>query len=270
MPTPASSWTPTCPGRRCGRSSGCWGLVRRYGPGPVDTACQRTLDLEVVNVTKIASMLEKATKKTPPPPRPAAAARVRPRPGRIPAGAADADHRRGGDRLTTVTRAPAAGSGLIPARPLAAQAHALRAAATLIEHAGITGLELIVDTGLITIQVPGGVAGPAARTATVARLVATAGMPSFLSFPEPPGLGILRSRTGKGRNVPTSAGHAGHPGTPGPRYAPRPAPRSCRPRRACSRPGCPRPGYTPRSAAGSCAKLNRSSNRRPGSATAQR
>jgi hypothetical protein len=53
------------------------GLVRRYGPGPVDTACQRALDLDVVNVTKIASMLEKATENTPPPPRPAAAAAAR-------------------------------------------------------------------------------------------------------------------------------------------------------------------------------------------------
>jgi hypothetical protein len=51
------------------------GLVRRYGPGPVDTACQRALDL--VNVTKIASMLEKATENTPPPPRPAAAGTAR-------------------------------------------------------------------------------------------------------------------------------------------------------------------------------------------------
>jgi transposase len=50
------------------------GLVRRYGPGPVDTACQRALELDVVNVTKIASMLEKATENTPPPPRPAVAA----------------------------------------------------------------------------------------------------------------------------------------------------------------------------------------------------
>jgi transposase len=41
------------------------GLVRRYGPGPVDTACQRALDLDVINVTKIASMLEKATENTP-------------------------------------------------------------------------------------------------------------------------------------------------------------------------------------------------------------
>jgi transposase len=50
------------------------GLVRRYGPGPVDTACARALDLDVVNVTKIASMLEKATEGTPVPPRPATAA----------------------------------------------------------------------------------------------------------------------------------------------------------------------------------------------------
>ena len=40
------------------------GLVRRYGPGPAETACQRALDLDVVNVTKIASMLEKATENT--------------------------------------------------------------------------------------------------------------------------------------------------------------------------------------------------------------
>jgi transposase len=53
------------------------GLVRRYGPGPVDTACQRALDLDVVNVTKIASMLEKATENAPPPPRPATAATTR-------------------------------------------------------------------------------------------------------------------------------------------------------------------------------------------------
>jgi hypothetical protein len=50
------------------------GLVRRYGPGPVDTACERALELDVVNVTKIASMLEKATENTPAtPPLPAAA-----------------------------------------------------------------------------------------------------------------------------------------------------------------------------------------------------
>jgi transposase len=53
------------------------GLARRYGPGPVDTACQRALDLDVVSVTKIASMLEKATENTPVPPRPATAATAR-------------------------------------------------------------------------------------------------------------------------------------------------------------------------------------------------
>ena len=50
------------------------GLVRRYGPGPVDAACGRALEVDVVSVTKIASMLEKATENTPPPPVPAAAA----------------------------------------------------------------------------------------------------------------------------------------------------------------------------------------------------
>ena len=37
------------------------GLVRRYGPNPVETACSRSLDLDVVSVTKIASMLAEAT-----------------------------------------------------------------------------------------------------------------------------------------------------------------------------------------------------------------
>jgi sulfite reductase alpha subunit-like flavoprotein len=53
------------------------GLVRRYGPDPVETACQRALDLDVVNVTKIASMLEKATENTTPPPRRVVAAAAR-------------------------------------------------------------------------------------------------------------------------------------------------------------------------------------------------
>ena len=42
------------------------GLVRRYGPGPVETACGRALDLDVVSVSKIASMLEKATEREQP------------------------------------------------------------------------------------------------------------------------------------------------------------------------------------------------------------
>jgi hypothetical protein len=53
------------------------GLVRRYGPGPVDAACARALEVDVVNVTKIASMLEKATENTPLPPPPAAATAAR-------------------------------------------------------------------------------------------------------------------------------------------------------------------------------------------------
>lgn len=42
------------------------GLVRRYGPGPVEAACSRSLDLDVLSVTKIASMLQRATEHTPP------------------------------------------------------------------------------------------------------------------------------------------------------------------------------------------------------------
>ena len=39
-------------------------LVKRYGAEPVDTACGRALDLDVVSVAKIAAMLEKAAENT--------------------------------------------------------------------------------------------------------------------------------------------------------------------------------------------------------------
>ena len=42
------------------------GLVRRYGPGPVEAACSRALDVDVVSVTKVASMLERATENDAP------------------------------------------------------------------------------------------------------------------------------------------------------------------------------------------------------------
>jgi hypothetical protein len=42
-------------------------LARRYGAGPVNTACDRALALDVINVTKIASMLEAAAENTPTP-----------------------------------------------------------------------------------------------------------------------------------------------------------------------------------------------------------
>ena len=45
-------------------------LARRYGDEPVNTACARALALDVLNVTKIASMLERASENTPPPPPP--------------------------------------------------------------------------------------------------------------------------------------------------------------------------------------------------------
>ena len=76
--------------------------------------------------------------------------------------------------VTAVTASEAA-AGLIPARPLAAQAHALRAAAAFIEHAGVAGLSLTIGDDRITIQVPVQLAGPAARTAAVEVLAAAAG-----------------------------------------------------------------------------------------------
>jgi hypothetical protein len=44
------------------------GLARRYGDSAVNAACARALALDVINVTKIASMLEQASENTPPPP----------------------------------------------------------------------------------------------------------------------------------------------------------------------------------------------------------
>ena len=46
-------------------------LARRYGDTPVNTACTRALALDVINVTKITSMLEQASENTPAPPPPA-------------------------------------------------------------------------------------------------------------------------------------------------------------------------------------------------------
>jgi hypothetical protein len=68
-----------------------------------------------------------------------------------------------------------AATSLIPARPLAAQAHALRAAAAFTGHAGIAGLSLTIDEHSISIQVPERLAGADARTAAVAVLASAAG-----------------------------------------------------------------------------------------------
>jgi hypothetical protein len=77
---------------------------------------------------------------------------------------------------TTTTPDPVTGDGLlVPARPLAAQAHALRAAAALIERAGIAGLSLTIDPDQITIQVPASLAAPAVRVAAVTLLAAATG-----------------------------------------------------------------------------------------------
>ena len=54
------------------------GLARRYGDDAVNTACDTALQVDVVSVTKIASMLERGTAGAPAPaPRPAAATATR-------------------------------------------------------------------------------------------------------------------------------------------------------------------------------------------------
>ena len=67
------------------------------------------------------------------------------------------------------------GSGIIPARPLAAQAHALRAAAQFIERAGMAGLSVSADSRGIHVFVPESLGSPAARITAVTFLAATLG-----------------------------------------------------------------------------------------------
>jgi hypothetical protein len=100
-----------------------------------------------------------------------------------------------------ITAAAAVPASLVPAGPLAAQAHALRAAAVLIEQAGIAGLSLTIDPDRITIQVPVSLAGPTCRTAAVAVLAAAAG-----------GRAAADTRPGATRGWVFAEGHAaGHP-----------------------------------------------------------
>jgi hypothetical protein len=67
------------------------------------------------------------------------------------------------------------GAGLLPARPLAAQAHALRAAAAFIERTGLAGLSVTADADGIIITVPRQLGAPATRIVAVTFLAATIG-----------------------------------------------------------------------------------------------
>ena len=78
---------------------------------------------------------------------------------------------------TTHAAAPGTGGGLFPARPLAAQAHALRAAAAFIERTGLAGLSVTASDDGITITGPRCAGMPAARTAAVTYLAASPGAP---------------------------------------------------------------------------------------------
>jgi hypothetical protein len=61
----------------------------------------------------------------------------------------------------------------------AAQAHALRAAATFLEDAGAAGLSVTADgDGSLVIRVPAGAGTPAARTAAVTAIAEAIGAPA--------------------------------------------------------------------------------------------
>jgi hypothetical protein len=87
------------------------------------------------------------------------------------------------------------------------------------------------------------------------------GMPSLRTFPDPPGLGILRSRTGSGRNAPVLSWARRSSRNPGTLVVP-PIAAAVRP----STPGVFAPAlpatraYAMVSVAGSCPRLNRSSS----------
>ena len=77
----------------------------------------------------------------------------------------------------TTSAAGQDGAGLLPARPLAAQAHALRAAAAFIERTGLKGLSVTADSDGIYISVPRSAGSPATRTGTVTYLAVLTGAP---------------------------------------------------------------------------------------------
>lgn len=82
------------------------GLVRRYGPEPVDAACGRSLDLEVVSVSKIASMLAKATEREQPRLPAAASSRHNSQGGRFARDPSEYTSARDADRSVQLTLIP--------------------------------------------------------------------------------------------------------------------------------------------------------------------
>ena len=98
-----------------------------------------------------------------------------------------------------------AGDAVIPARPLAAQVHALHAAAAFLERAGISGLSLSVHDDRVTIQVPAGIGALPARIAAVARLAAAAGSEPY---PEPGWVSADGDLAGHQLHIFTPAGQA--------------------------------------------------------------
>ena len=164
-------------------AQGVVGLADRHDPSRLEAACAKAIAAGDPSYRTIKGILAAGTDREPARRRCGRGRRRRrvlARPGvvRQRRGHARHDHQRRagharrGRRHLMARHGHDRPGGMIPARPLAAQAHALLAAAVFIEQRRDHRADLAVGSDRITILVPADLAGPAARTAAVAALAA--------------------------------------------------------------------------------------------------
>ena len=126
------------------------GLVRRYGANPVETACARALELDVVSVMKIESMLQRATENT----IPLLPGRTDTNSARFARAPAEYAARRRAEMASSGTTLASSGTTLAT-EGTASQAadRPLSAASVMASASNTTGLT-VVNPGLFTLIVP--------------------------------------------------------------------------------------------------------------------
>ena len=126
------------------------GLVRRYGANPVETACARALELDVVSVMKIESMLQRATENT----IPLLPGRTDTNSARFARAPAEYAARRRAEMASSGTTLATEGTTLAT-EGTASQAadRPLSAASVMASASNTTGLT-VVNPGLFTLIVP--------------------------------------------------------------------------------------------------------------------
>ena len=133
------------------------GLVRRYGKGPVEMACTRALELDVVSVMKIESMLQRATENT----IPLLPGRTDTNSARFARAPAEYAARRRSELASSGTSLASSGTSLassgttLATEGTASQAadRPLSAASVMASASNTTGLT-VVNPGLFTLIVP--------------------------------------------------------------------------------------------------------------------